>query len=49
MVLAPILKDQNMKLVLVGREGWGHDEELKLLIEQMKDYLILQIMYQMRN
>lgn len=39
-VLAPILKDQNMKLVLVGREGWGHDEELKLLIEQMKDYLI---------
>lgn len=40
MVLAPILKDQNMKLVLVGREGWGHDEELKLLIEQMKDYLI---------
>lgn len=39
-VLAPILKDRNMKLVLVGREGWGHDEELKLLIEQMKDYLI---------
>lgn len=39
-VLAPILKDRNMKLVLVGREGWGHDEGLRLLIEQMKDYLI---------
>lgn len=39
-VLAPILKDRNMKLVLVGREGWGHDEELRVLIEQMKDYLI---------
>ena len=22
-VIAPILKDRNMKLVLVGREGWG--------------------------
>ena len=29
-----------MKLVLVGREGWGHDEELKLLIEQMKDVIM---------
>jgi len=39
-VIAPILKERNMKLVLVGRKGWGHDEELKDLIEQMKDYLI---------
>ena len=39
-VIASILKDRNMKLVLVGREGWGGDEELKALIEQMKDYLI---------
>lgn len=39
-VIAPILKERNMKLVLVGRKGWGHDEELKNLIEQMKDYLI---------
>ena len=39
-VIAPILKEKNMKLVLVGREGWGHDEELKSLIGQMKNYLI---------
>lgn len=39
-VIAPILKERNMKLVLVGREGWGHDEELKTLIGKMKDYLI---------
>ena len=29
-----------MRLVLVGRRGWGQDEELKVLIDQMKDYLI---------
>lgn len=39
-VIAPILKERNMKLVLVGRKGWGDDEELKELIEKMKDYLI---------
>lgn len=39
-VIFPILKDRNMKLVLVGRKGWGKDEELQLLIDQMKDYLI---------
>lgn len=39
-VIAPILKERNMKLVLVGREGWGHDEELKTLISQMKNYLV---------
>ena len=39
-VIAPILKERNMKLVLVGRDGWGHDEELKTLIGKMKDYLI---------
>lgn len=39
-VIAPILKERNMKLVLVGRKGWGNDEELKNKMEQMKDYLI---------
>lgn len=39
-VIAPLLKERNMKLVLVGRKGWGQDEELKVLIDQMKDYLI---------
>lgn len=39
-VISPILKDRKMKLVLVGRKGWGQDEELQLLIDQMKDYLI---------
>lgn len=39
-VIAPILKERNMKLVLVGRKGWGHDEELRKLIEELKDYLI---------
>lgn len=39
-VIAPILKERNMKLVLVGREGWGNDEELKSLIEKLKDYLV---------
>lgn len=29
-----------MRLVLVGRKGWGQDEELKVLIDQMNDYLI---------
>lgn len=39
-VMAPILRERHMKLVLVGREGWGHDEELKSLICQTKDCLI---------
>lgn len=39
-VIAPILKERKMKLVLVGRKGWGDDEELKELIEQLKDFLI---------
>lgn len=39
-VLAPIFKEKKMRLVLVGRKGWGQDEELKVLIDQMKDYLI---------
>lgn len=39
-VIAPILKEKNMKLVLVGREGWGNDEELKSLIAKLKDYLV---------
>lgn len=39
-VLFPILKERKMKLVLVGRRGWGHDEELKELIEKCKGYLI---------
>lgn len=39
-VIAPILKERNMKLVLVGRKGWGHDEELKSLIGQLRDWLV---------
>lgn len=39
-VMLPILRERHMKLVLVGREGWGHDEELKSLILQAKDCLV---------
>lgn len=39
-VIAPVLKERNMKLVLVGRKGWGNDEELKVLMEELKDYLV---------
>lgn len=39
-VLLPILKNQNRKLVLVGRKGWGDNEKLKLMIEKGGDRLI---------
>lgn len=39
-VVKPILERRNMKLVLVGRKGWGKDEELKRLIEEMGDMLV---------
>ena len=39
-VLKPILEQRKQKLVLVGRKGWGKDEELKKLIEEMKEHII---------
>lgn len=39
-VLKPILESRNMKLVLVGRRGWGKDEELQRMIEGMGDLLV---------
>lgn len=39
-VLIPKLKEQNRKLVLVGRKGWGKNEKLKLMIEKAGDSLV---------
>jgi glycosyltransferase involved in cell wall biosynthesis len=39
-VLLPILKEQNRKLVLVGRKGWGDNSQLKEMIEKAGDRLI---------
>lgn len=39
-VIRPFLKKNNMKLVLVGRKGWGKDKELEILIKEMGDLLI---------
>jgi len=39
-VVKPILEQRNMKLVLVGRKGWGKDEELQRLIEDMGNMLV---------
>ena len=39
-VILPVLKEQNRKLVLVGRKGWGDNERLKEMIEKAGDYLI---------
>lgn len=39
-VIRPELVRSGKKLVLVGRKGWGNDEELKRLIEEM-DQIIL--------
>lgn len=39
-VIAPLLKKEKSKLVLVGRKGWGDDMELKKRIEELKDYLV---------
>lgn len=39
-VFKPMLKERGMKLVLVGRKGWGKDAELQKLITEMDDLLI---------
>lgn len=39
-VLTPILIEQNRKLVLVGRKGWGDNNHLKQMIEKAGDYLL---------
>lgn len=39
-VLKPILEEREMKLVLVGRKGWGKDIELQRLMEEMVDMLV---------
>lgn len=39
-VVRPFLQQNNMKLVLVGRKGWGSDIELQQLIRDMGDLLI---------
>lgn len=40
MVIFPYLKRNKYKLVLVGRKGWGKDEELQALIGDMQEYLV---------
>lgn len=39
-VLKPVLDRKDMKLVLVGRKGWGKDENLRNQIEEMGDKLV---------
>lgn len=39
-VVKPILEHKGMKLVLVGRKGWGNDVELQRLIENMGDMIV---------
>lgn len=39
-IVKPVLEKRNMKLVLVGRKGWGKDDELQHLIETMGNLLI---------
>ncbi len=39
-IVKPILEKRKMKLVLVGRKGWGRDEELQRLIEGMDNLLV---------
>lgn len=39
-VIEPVLKKKNMKLVLVGRKGWGEDQELRNSVERMKEQII---------
>lgn len=38
--IEPELRSSCKKLVLVGRRGWGEDDELRLLIEKMSDSII---------
>ena len=39
-VLKPMLERKNMKLLLVGRKGWGNDKALKVLIESYGERII---------
>lgn len=39
-VIKPLLYSQNLKLVLVGRKGWGKDKELQQLIAEMEEKII---------
>lgn len=39
-VIQSFLKKENLKIVLVGRKGWGKDDELKELINKMQDRII---------
>lgn len=38
-VIKPILREKNMKLVLVGRKGWGKDKELLCLIDTVQNFV----------
>ena len=39
-VIVPILKEQQRKLVLVGRKGWGKDKKLRQVIEKAENNLV---------
>lgn len=39
-VLIPFLKEQQRKLVLVGRKGWGENKKLQQMIEEVGDLII---------
>ena len=39
-VIIPVLKEQNRKLVLVGRKGWGNNERLNKLVEQAGESVV---------
>lgn len=39
-VIIPILKEQNRKLVLVGRKGWGNNERLNRLVEKAGESVV---------
>lgn len=48
-VIIPILEDQNRRLVLVGRKGWGANERLRQMIEKAGDRLIFTDYVEMRE
>lgn len=39
-IIKPLLIERDMKLVLVGRKGWGKDVELQQVIKEMEDLLV---------
>ena len=39
-VLVPFLKEQQRKLVLVGRNGWGENKKLQQMIEEVGNYIV---------